>query len=145
MTDFEYLGVVAENSTNVSDDESILDDFPEIQTVYTAFPYLKYVELLTLNGSAAASPSSRLTADPKGVMAGASTGLAQYVVIDNFLFYNGTGIVKGDAVYIYNPTGANSDQPRGFYAEAEFVLGSEDFELFAINLDYENNRLGPNG
>jgi len=145
MADFEYLGVAAENATNVSDDESILDDFPEIQAVYSSFPYLKYVELLTLNGSAAASPSSQVTADPKGVMAGTSAGTAQYSLVDNFLFYNGGNIVKGNAVYIYNPTGVNSDQPRGFYAEAEFVLGSEDFELFAINLDYENNRLGPNG
>ena len=147
MSDFEYLGVSTSSALRIDENESILNDFPEIQQVYDQIPNLKFVELININQSAAAMPSSVITIDPKGIIEGDGSSTPMYFLYDNVLFFNGPSNVVGlnKSVYIYNPTGVNSDQPRGFYAEAEFVLGSEDFELFAINLDYENNRLGPNG
>ena len=146
MSDFEYIGVCVDDAKLVEEDESILDDFPEIRPFYDNGADLKYVELGNINGSAATMPSSQITLNPRGIIAGDNVAVSQYFLYDNFLFFlGGVGFSRNKSVFIYNPTGVNSDQPRGFYAEAEFVLGSGDFELFAINLDYEPNRLGPNG
>jgi|DEB0MinimDraft_3_1074331.scaffolds.fasta_scaffold19561_2 hypothetical protein len=56
-----------------------------------------------------------------------------------------TSVDAGKALHLVSTTNMNSDQARGFYAEADISLGSNDFELFSINLDYETNPLGPTG
>ncbi len=58
---------------------------------------------------------------------------------------NGThDLVVGEPVFaVY--LDKNGEQPKGQFADLAILLGSEDFEVYAINVDYEPTALDHNG
>ena len=43
-------------------------------------------------------------------------------------------------LYAITPSSTSGDDPKGQYADAVVTLGSENFELYALNLEYETTQ-----
>ena len=48
-------------------------------------------------------------------------------------------------LYAITPSSVNGDSPKGQYADAVVALGSEDFELFALNVEFETTDYSHSG
>jgi hypothetical protein len=48
-------------------------------------------------------------------------------------------------LYAITPSSVNGDSPKGQYADAVVTLGSEDFELFALNVEFETTDYSHSG
>lgn len=142
LMSFEYLGASG-NELPVT--QSLVNQYSGIGSDWT------YCDLFDKQGSAAGTQDdSIMIIDPSFYKEDPDAALMtdSFVVKDNFVFFpptKGMGLVVGDPLFLLSNSNINSDQARGFYAEAELVLGSDDFEVFSVNIDYESNPLGPNG
>lgn len=156
MSDFELAGVISSEALEVPSGLESLISAPPAGSSY------EYYTLGMRNPSARSvtSSSDEFAFSEAGDSCAVRNPLAayndeEYGVPYIFPFEDGILVMTtpdnefyfevGDPVYILTKNKVNSDQARGFYAEAEILLGNQNFELFSINLEYENNPLGPNG
>ena len=141
LMSFEYLGASGEE-TNVN--QRLIDQYSGITNSWT------FAEIFDKQGSAGSDANSILVIDPSFYKESPEEALLSddFTVRDNYIFFppdKSMGLKLGDPLFLLSTNNVNSDQARGFYAEAELVLGSEDFEVFSVNVDYEPNPMGPNG
>tara|TARA_R110000803_G_scaffold132932_3_gene200120 strand:- start:10039 stop:11061 length:1023 start_codon:yes stop_codon:yes gene_type:complete len=52
---------------------------------------------------------------------------------------------ENEYLYAITPSSVNGDSPKGQYADAVVTLGSEDFELFALNVEFETTDYSHSG
>ena len=52
---------------------------------------------------------------------------------------------RNQYLYAITPSSVNGDSPKGQYADAVVTLGSEDFELFALNVEFETTDYSHSG
>lgn len=156
MSDFELAGVISSEALEIpAGFESVISDpLPgfsyEYYTLSMRNPSARSVTSSSDEFAFSAPSESSVVKNPLAVYNGEENGIPYIFPFEDGILVltnedNEFYFEVGDPVYIFTKNKVNSDQARGFYAEAEILLGSQDFELFSINLEYENNPLGPNG
>jgi len=153
FSNIEFLGVVTNSSllnTNLDlveaflldadINESILEEYPEFST-----QSLFYVEVDGSGQNIFSGSKPYITHDPIG---------SEFVenTLNTICFYNGGYFVKGsygDDFFEGKPLYAvyqnqNGEQPKGQFADVSITFGSEDFEVYSINVDYEPTNLDHN-
>ena len=56
----------------------------------------------------------------------------------------GSGFNSGDSLFFVYSSLINGEAPKGQYADSEITLGNNDFEVYALNVDYELTNLDHN-
>ena len=83
--------------------------------------------------------------NPSGAAAAATTPSSGTVYYKGGIIITGanTSLSEGDAVFI-GYINSNGDSPKGQYADAVVSLGSDDFEVYALNVEYSPTNLDHN-
>jgi hypothetical protein len=83
--------------------------------------------------------------NPSGAAAAATTPSSGTVYYKGGIIITGanTTLSEGDAVFI-GYINSNGDSPKGQYADAVVSLGSDDFEVYALNVEYSPTNLDHN-
>jgi len=99
-----------------------------------------YTEMNALSGGAVG-----VTNSPQGVKneSAIPTSLDINLVLYNgmLLLNNVTGLNVGDNLYFVYPSSVNGESPKGQVADVTLTLGSNDFEVHAVNLEYSPTNL----
>ncbi len=130
LSNVEYMGVCTEidgGNTFFSVDGSVPSTFSGGEVIFTSNPTQDFGVGNNLVLTSNYDPDSISSSDSL------SFGL------------NGThDLVVGEPVFaVY--LDKNGEQPKGQFADLAILLGSEDFEVYAINVDYEPTALDHNG
>ena len=139
LSNFEFIGQIKNihESPEAAEAASGLSFEGVSSGVYIEF---YYTEMNALSGGAVA-----VTDDPQGV----KNGEVQPIPLGNTLIlYNGmlllgggTGLTVGTNVYFAYPSSINGESPKGQVADLTLTLGSNDFEVHAVNLEYSPTNL----
>lgn len=146
FSNIEFLGVI----TNIQIANNILFDIGILGDVIEEYPELNtqglfYIEVDGSGQNIFSGSKPHITQDPIG---------SEFVenTLDTICFYNGGYFVKIQADYDFfegKPLYAvyqnqNGEQPKGQFADVSITFGSEDFEVYSINVDYEPTNLDHN-
>ena len=86
-----------------------------------------------------------VTNNPQGVKNGTETPapLDSNLVLYNgmLLLNNATEFNVGDNLFFAYPSSINGESPKGQVADVTLTLGSSDFEVHAVNLEYSPTNL----
>lgn len=144
FSNIEFLGVI----TNIEIANNILFDLGILNDVIEEYPELNteglfYIEVDGSGQNIFSGLKPHITHDPIG---------SEFVenTLDTICFYNGGYFVKAQADFLEGKPlyavyqNQNGEQPKGQFADVSITFGSEDFEVYSINVDYEPTNLDHN-
>jgi len=154
MSNIEYIGQVQSVVGLYDDsDEISLDEANALGYPAAAADYLLYVKLDSIESVPLSHKSARLLreVDVQSFKQGFSSQLqlpTQIYGDELPIYYNGGLIVRssstvpiaGDRLF-FGYSNANGEAPKGQYADAIVSLGSDDFEVYALNVEYSQTNL----
>jgi len=139
LSNFEFIGQIKNIHASAAEAASASGlSFEDVSS--GAYIEFYYTEMNALSGGAAG-----VTNDPQGV----KNGDVQPVALgNNLILYNGmlllggaSGFNAGDNLYFAYPSNINGESPKGQVADVTLTLGSNDFEVHAVNLEYSPTNL----
>ena len=139
LSNFEFIGQIKaiHNNQQAAEDASGLSFEGVASGLYIEF---YYTEMNALSGGAVG-----VTNNPQGVKNGT---VIPAPLDSNLVLYNGmlllnsaTSLSIGDNLYFAYPSSVNGESPKGQVADVTLTLGSEDFEVHAVNLEYSPTNL----
>ena len=141
LSNFEFIGSIKEIHSSAAsvEDATGIDVTSVASSAYIEFDY---VEMSALSSGAAA-----VTNNPLAVKDGDETGVSVAGIVmykGLLLLSDASGLAKGDDLYFAYPSGVNGESPKGQVADVTMTLGSDDFEVYALNLEYSPTNLDHN-
>lgn len=142
MSNFEFIGRIKTISASSEEIESVDVSFWDSSPA-------TFLEFESVQSNAFSSADGVLTNDPIAVKEGDSDGLPLQTgsqMYNGILILTGpsTGLSVGDDLYFAYPSTINGEAPKGQVADVSISLGSKDFEVYALNLEYSPTNLDHN-
>ena len=140
VSNFEFIGVIRAIYTSVEDLEAATEvDMGDLSSAN--FIEFDYVEMNALSSGAAG-----ITSNPQGVKDGTEAPLALgggTIMYNGILLAGNVGdLSAGDSLFFAYPSNiVNGESPKGQVADVTLTLGSDDFEVHAVNLEYSPTNL----
>tara|TARA_R100001443_G_scaffold80804_1_gene87787 strand:- start:971 stop:1792 length:822 start_codon:yes stop_codon:yes gene_type:complete len=139
LSNFEFIGKIKAIHDSQDDAEAASGlSFEGVTSGF--FVEFYYTEMNALSGGALG-----VTNNPQGVKNGEvdPIALGNPPVLYNgmLLLDNLSGLNVGDSLFFAYPSSINGESPKGQVADVTLTLGSEDFEVHAVNLEYSPTNL----
>lgn len=139
LSNFEFIGQIKAIHANqqAAEDASGLS----FEGVSWGGLYIEfyYTEMNALSGGAVG-----VTTNPQGVKNGdvdPAPLVSDLVLYNGMFLHNFGGYNIGDNLYFAYPSSVNGESPKGQVADVTLTLGSNDFEVHAVNLEYSPTNL----